>query len=122
MEHYFKKAAMEHDASVFGFRGIVHTKADGRLRQSGHISYSRVRELMKHKLTSTGYDVLRISMHSSWGTSAVGNGGVPDNHFNVKGDGALSQPKMATSSFDSMCLFCVLWQWSIAFCVFDNKA
>ena len=44
LEHYFEKAALDRSSTGFVFRGIVRTKSGERLRKSGGLSYSRVRE------------------------------------------------------------------------------
>ena len=69
------------------FRAIVNTKAGERLRRSGHLSYTRVRELMKQKLSSMGYDAKKFGMHSfrAGGATAAANAGVPDRLFKRHG-------------------------------------
>ena len=87
MEKYFSKAELTQDAPTYVFRGIVHTKTGERLQRSGHLSYTRVRELVKQKLAGIGYDVTKIGMHSfrSGGATAAANAGVPDRLFKRHG-------------------------------------
>ena len=47
MEQYFSRAELSCDGEEYVFRAIVDTKAGERLRRSGHLSYTRVREVMK---------------------------------------------------------------------------
>ena len=47
LERYFKLAQMQGDADKYLFRGLVKTKEGHRLRSTGSISYTRVRELLK---------------------------------------------------------------------------
>ena len=55
MERYYAMASLEQSSSTCAFRGIVSTKSGERLRQSGKISYTSVRELMLSKIASLGY-------------------------------------------------------------------
>ena len=54
-----------------------------KLRESGAISYTRVRELILEKLSAIGLDPKRFGLHSlrSRGASAAANAGVPDRMF-----------------------------------------
>ena len=87
MERYFKKAALDHTTTKFVFRGITRTKNGEKLRQSGHLSYTRARELMNQKLSSLGYNAADFGMHSfrAGGATAAANAGVPDRLFKRHG-------------------------------------
>ena len=69
------------------FRAIVNTKKGQKLRESGAISYTRVRELILEKLSAIGLDPKRFGLHSlrSGGASAAANAGVPDRMFKRHG-------------------------------------
>ena len=73
--------------STYVFRAIVHTKTGEQLRQDGHISHTRARELVKQKLSSIGYDATKFSMHSfqAGGATAPANAGVPNCLFKCHG-------------------------------------
>ena len=87
MERYFKKAALDHTTTKFVFRGITRTKHGEKLRQSGHLSYTRARELMNQKLYSLGYNAADFGMHSfqAGGATAAANVGVPGRLFKRHG-------------------------------------
>lgn len=69
------------------FRGIIHTKSGEKLRQKGGLSYTRMRELLLHKLAELGLDSKQFGLHSlrSGGASAAANVGVPDRFFKCHG-------------------------------------
>ena len=69
------------------FRGLSSTKQGYRLRASGGISYTRVRELLLEKLEAVGLDPKLFGLHSlrSGGASAAANAGVPDRLFKRHG-------------------------------------
>lgn len=52
MERYIEMANISPSPSLFLFRGITKTKQGERLRASGSLSYTRMRELFLAKLTS----------------------------------------------------------------------
>ena len=87
MELCFKKTALDHMTTKFVLRGITHTKNGTKLRQSGHLSYTRVWELMNQKLSSLGYNAADFGMHSfgTGGATAAANTGVPDQLFKRHG-------------------------------------
>ena len=62
----------------------MNTKNGQRLRESGSVSYTRMRELVLEKLSAIGLDPKRIGLHSlrSGGASAAG---VPDRMFKWHG-------------------------------------
>ena len=87
VERYVSMASISLSSDLQLFRGIVHTKAGERLRASGSLSYTRVRELFLAKLTSLGFDAKQFGLHSlrSGGASAAANAGVPDRLFKRHG-------------------------------------
>ena len=87
LEQYFSKAALIQSSTALVFRGIVNTKTGERLRKSGGISYSRVRELMLQRLSRLGFDPTAFGMHSfrAGGATAAANAGVPDRLFKRHG-------------------------------------
>ena len=54
-----------------------------RLRKSGSLSYTRLRELVLDKLESIGLDKRKFGVHSlrAGGATAAANAGVPDRRF-----------------------------------------
>ena len=56
MEEYFKIANLEAKSTEYLFRGISNTKNGSKLRASGSLSYTRVRELLHDKLQSLGFE------------------------------------------------------------------
>lgn len=87
LEQYCTRATLDLQSTGFLFRGIVHTKKGEKLRRTGHISYTRVRELMLQKVAKLGYDAHKFSMHSfrAGGATAAANAGVPDRLFKRHG-------------------------------------
>ena len=87
LEQYCTRAELDLSSANFLFRGIVRTKSGEKLRKSGHISHTRVRELMLQRLAKLGYDATQFSMHSfrAGGATAAANAGVPDRLFKRHG-------------------------------------
>ena len=48
----------------FLFRAIVSTKAGQKLRESGAVSYTKMRELVLEKLTALGINAKQFGLHS----------------------------------------------------------
>ena len=65
----------------------MNTKNGQRLRESGSVSYTRMRELVLEKLSAIGLDPKRFGLHSlrSGGASVAANVGVPDRMFKQHG-------------------------------------
>ena len=80
-------ASIGEDAEKFLFRGILNTKLGARLRPSGGLSYTRVRELVLEMLAKIGLDRSRYGLHSlrSGGASAAANADIPDRWFKRHG-------------------------------------
>ena len=87
LERYFSFAGLSHSSKLRLFRGIVHTRKGGRLRASGSLSYTRMRELLLAKLSSLGFNAKSFGVHSlrSGGATAAANAGVPDTLFECHG-------------------------------------
>ena len=87
VERYFQVADIKGDADKLLFRGLTSTKQGYRLRPSGGISYTRVRELVLEKLEEIGLDRKSFGLLSlrSGGASAAANAGIPDRWFKRHG-------------------------------------
>ena len=87
MEQYYVQASLSHSSSLLLFRGITRTKHGERLRPTGGLSYTRMRELFVAKWKELGFDAKQFGLHSlrAGGASAAANGGVPDRLFKRHG-------------------------------------
>ena len=87
MERYYSMATLSQSSSLSVFRGITKTKQGERLRASGSLSYTRMRELFLAKLKQLGFDATKFSLHSlrSGGATAAANAGVADRLFKRHG-------------------------------------
>lgn len=87
MEKYFARAQLSSSSNLLLFRGITHTKSGERLRSTGGLSYTRMRELFMAKLKELGYDAKQFGLHSlrAGGATAAANAGVPDRLFKRHG-------------------------------------
>ena len=87
MERYIAMAQISSSSKLRLFRGIVHTKKGQRLRPSGTLSYTRMRELFLAKLSQLGFDARQFGLHSlrAGGASAAANAGIPDRLFKRHG-------------------------------------
>lgn len=87
LERYMRMANITGACEKHLFRAIVNTKNGQKLRESGGISYTRMRELVLEKLSAIGLDPKRFGLHSlrSGGASAAANSGVPDRMFKRHG-------------------------------------
>ena len=87
LERYFCLANIQGNADKLLFRGLTSTKQGYRLRPSGGISYTRVRELVLEKLQEIGLEPKLFGLHSlrSGGASAAANAGIPDRWFKRHG-------------------------------------
>ena len=84
MERYIEKANIPFDGERSLFRGLI---AGMRLRPSGGLSYTRVRELVLEMLSGVGLEKSKYGLHSlrAGGARAAANAGVADRWF--KGHG-----------------------------------
>ena len=75
------------NSDKFFFRGLSKTKDGYRVRASGGLSYSRMRELIFEKLIALGLDKRTFRLHSlhSGGASAAAQAGVPDRLYKHHG-------------------------------------
>ena len=88
LERYMVAAGISPSSKLKLFRGIVNSTKNGeRLRQSGSLSYTRMREILLKKLDELGYDKSQFSLHSlrAGGATAAANAGVPDRLFKRHG-------------------------------------
>ena len=69
------------------FRPICKSKKSEKLRESGSISYSCLRDIFKKKLKDLGYNPDEFGLHSlrAGGAIAAANSGVPDHLFKRHG-------------------------------------
>lgn len=86
-ERYIAMAEIDLASEARLFRGIVHTKQGERLRASGSLSYTRMRELFLSKLSELGFDAKQFGLHSlrAGGATAAANAGIPDRMFKRHG-------------------------------------
>ena len=73
------------NSEEFLFRPISRTKLGEKLRVSGKLSYSTLRELFKKKLTELGYPAVDFGLHILCGATAAANVGIPDHLFKRHG-------------------------------------
>lgn len=87
LQRYMSMAELSTSSTLRLFRGITRCKKGERLRSSGTLSYTRLRELFKAKLTELGFDANLFGLHSlrAGGASAAANAGVPDRLFKRHG-------------------------------------
>ena len=87
LERYITAADISLSSELCLFRGIVSTKRGERLKLSGSLSYTRMRELFLQKLQQLGYDSKQFSLHSlrAGGATSATNAGVPDRLFKRHG-------------------------------------
>lgn len=87
LEKYMAQAGIHQDDSHYLFRPIVKTKHGEKLRESGSLSYTRLRECFKQKLRALGFPPEQYGLHSlrAGGATAAARGGVPDRLFKRHG-------------------------------------
>uniref|UniRef100_A0A1X7T2P2 Tyr recombinase domain-containing protein n=1 Tax=Amphimedon queenslandica TaxID=400682 RepID=A0A1X7T2P2_AMPQE len=102
-------AGINHFSTERLFRAIVKTKEGEKLRTSGSISYTRVREILLEKLRSLGYEPSEFGTHSfrAGGATTAANQGVPDRLFKRHGRWK-SETAKDGSSFCVVLMFVVL--------------
>ena len=81
------KAKINASSELFLFRGISKTKEGEKLRDTGTLSYTTVREQFWGKLVELGYPPTGFGLHSLWvgGASATAQAGVSDRLFRQHG-------------------------------------
>ena len=87
VERYMELAGTKGSPDKLLFRGLISTKNGCKLRESGGLSYTRVRELVLGMLSAIGLDHRQFGLHSlrAGGASAAANAGVPDRLFKRHG-------------------------------------
>ena len=87
LERYMGLAGIDPSSELFLFRAITRTKEGEKLRPSGQLGYSTLRELFKKKLVELGYQTEQYGLHSlrAGGATAAANAGVPDRLFKRHG-------------------------------------
>lgn len=87
LEQYCNLAGINQLSTERLFRAIVKTKNGEKLRESGSLSYSRIREILMGKICSLGYDSSAFGTHSfrAGGATLAANEGVPDRLFKRHG-------------------------------------
>ena len=86
---YINLAGIQLNDDNFIFRQVSFCRKSQKyiLRNSGKLSYTRVRELLLEKLRTLGVDSIKFGIHSlrSGGATAAANSGVPDRLFKKHG-------------------------------------
>ena len=87
LRQYINLANIDITSTERLFRAITRSSNGERLRQSGTISYTRIREIVLGKFRQLGYDASKFGLHSfrSGGASLAANAGVPDRLFKRHG-------------------------------------
>ena len=87
MERYYEMGEIGHNSDLPLFRVITTTKCGQRLRASGSLSYTRMREIFLGKLSELGLDASKFGLHSlrAGGATAAANAGVADRLFKRHG-------------------------------------
>ena len=87
LERYMQVAQIPPGSEEFLYRPISRVKHGEKLRASGQLSYSTLRELFKRKLAELGYPAVEFGLHSlrAGGATAAANAGVPDHLFKRHG-------------------------------------
>ena len=91
-------------SSLHLFRGIVHAKGGDRLRASGSLSYTCMRELLLGKLSQLGCDHKLFGLHSlrTGGATVAANAGIADRLFKRHGRWRSKTAKDSASSLMSV--------------------
>ena len=87
MERYISAARISLSSELRLFRGVNRTSQGERLRPSGGLSYTRMRELFLGKLDQLGYNRRQFGLHSlrAGGATAAASAGIPDRLFKRHG-------------------------------------
>lgn len=87
LERYMEMGNIPLDSQQFLFKHIIKTKYGERLKDSGVLSYSTLRDLFKAKVKQLGYPAEQFGLHSlrAGGASAAANADVPDRLFKRHG-------------------------------------
>lgn len=87
LERYVQVAGVDIGSTERLFRGITKTKNGEKLRATGSISYTRMREVILAKWREMGIDASSYGLHSfrAGGATAAANAHVPDRLFKRHG-------------------------------------
>ena len=87
LERYVALAKIDLASELKLFRGIINSKYGERLRKSGGLSYTRLRELFLVMIEAIGLNPKDFGLHSlrAGGATAAVNAGVPDRLFKHHG-------------------------------------
>ena len=87
LEKYMARAGIDQSDARFIFRPITKSVRGEKLRESGCLTYSRLRECFKSKLNELGFPSQQYGLHSlrAGGATAAANNGVPDRLFKRHG-------------------------------------
>ena len=87
LERYMRMAGNEQHSEAYLFRAIIKYKYGEKLRASGRITYSALKELFKRKLVELGHSPDKFGLHSLrvGGATAAANVGVQDHLFKRHG-------------------------------------
>ena len=87
LEKYLSRAGIAPSDNEAIFRPIMKTKQGDRLRDTGRLTYTRLRECFKEKLKALGFPAEQFGLHSlrAGGATAAANNGVPDRLFKRHG-------------------------------------
>lgn len=89
LSSYIKDANINLEDDKYIFRQISFYKSSNsyKLRNAGHISYTRARELLLEKLESLGLETSKFGLHSlrSGGATSAANAGISDRIFKKHG-------------------------------------
>ena len=86
VEEYIRRAEIDLKSQLFLFCPITRSRSE-KLRKSGRLTYTRLRELLKAKLEELGYPSADFGVHSlrAGGAMAVAASGMPDRLFKKHG-------------------------------------
>lgn len=87
LERYMRVAGIDKHSELFLFRAIIKSRHGEKLRPSGRITYSTLRELFRKKLVELGHPPNQFGLHSlrAGGATAAANAGVQDRLFKRHG-------------------------------------
>ena len=87
LEHYMYAAEITPGSELFLFQDIYKTAGGEKLRDTGSLSYTIVRELFRRKLADLGHSPDGFGLHSlrAGGALAAAQAGVPDCLFKQHG-------------------------------------
>ena len=86
LEEYLRRAEIDLNSQLFLFRPITGSRGE-KLRKSGRLTYTRLRELLKSKLEELNYPSTDFGVHSlrAGGATAAAASGMPDRLFKKHG-------------------------------------